>query len=322
MPRFVGARMPFNYVGLINAAATSAYNYVIGPISSSDGGATFTAGAAATFGPGSGWEATYVKDPLLIWDGSQFVMFYTGFDGSHLRIGRATDSVYTMAGASRSGSNPIVGLGAGGAFDETSANAPKVIYDATLSPPWRMWYNGNDALGVVSIGYADSTDGVAWTKRGQVLAKGTAGAFDDTGLAIGCALRVGALYYVFYAGWGADGFRHSAYATCTDPANSATYTKHGELSGFGGLISAGGWNWRSNVPSFVLPRAGRFITSTSIYNPGAATGPPTDTEEANGSAFSIASLTAWSVPSALLVPLDDGSWHANSGENPSIIAAP
>jgi hypothetical protein len=306
-------------VGLMNAAPTSAYVYSIGPVTSSDA-ATLTPGAAAVIAAGSGWESSYVKDPTLVWDGTQLVCYYAGFDGTTLKIGRATAS--TIAGTwTKYGSNPVISNGAGGSPDEDGAEFPYVLHEPAASPPWKMWYTGypNGATpgspNGLTVCYADSTDGLSWTKRGTVISLGTAGQFDDVGMLSGCALKVGSLWYVFYTGYRSDFKMHSAYATCTDPADSGTYTKGGAITGFTGNLTVSGVTWQSNLPRTVVrvPGGGFRVTGT-VWNPT-----PSDTEEAS---FSVAasSLTSWDVPTVLAFPLT--GWYANSGENPAMIPTP
>jgi len=94
---------------------------------------------------GAGWESSHVKDPWILWDGSQFVIFYAGYDGTNYRIGRATapDWASVLAGTiTRYGSNPIIGLGASGQFDEAMAAYPIVWYDASAP-------NGHKVVDVV-----------------------------------------------------------------------------------------------------------------------------------------------------------------------------
>jgi hypothetical protein len=310
---------PNDYVGLINAAATSGYVYTIGPVSSSDGGLTWTAAGAATFSAGSGWDGSHVKDPSVFWDGSQFVMYYAGYNGSAYQIGRATAATITGSWT-RDAGNPLLALGGGGSIDAGGLSFPTVRYDATASPPWQMWYTAINGSAVYTVAYADSTDGITWTKRGRVINVGAGGQFDDTGMHLGAVYLDGSTYYVYYGGWNSDGFRHSAYATCTDPASSGTYTKQGQLSGYGGLISLGGWDWRSNVPRCVVKRGSEYRFFIDFWNPGAASGPPTDTEEACA-VTTATSLTSVPLPSGLAIPLGSG-WYANSAENPSVIVAP
>jgi hypothetical protein len=78
------------------------------------------------------------------------------------RIGLALSSdgvTYTKVAG-----NPIFAGGSGSdAFDGHGAGDPEVLYDASRQL-YRMWYTATAFLGISSIGYAVSTDGVHWSK--------------------------------------------------------------------------------------------------------------------------------------------------------------
>jgi len=116
---------------------------------------------------GSGWDAGGVSHPSAIKDGSNYVLYYTGTDsGGVAKIGRATA---TAPGGpfTRDGGNPLLTVGNVGSFDEKGVKDPVV---AKLgASDYRMLYTGVDADGIERVGYATSTDGVSWTKRGVVL---------------------------------------------------------------------------------------------------------------------------------------------------------
>jgi hypothetical protein len=176
---------------------------------------------------GSGFESAHVKDPWLMWDGSQYVMYYSGYNGSAYRIGRATASAYTGSWT-KYGSNPVLGLGSSGAFDDSRVLFPTVLYEPDdTGREWKMWYTGLKVSdGRYRTGYAWSTDGLAWTKVGQVLDVGAGGTWDDEGAAAVAILKEGATYYLFYGGTSdpaGDFFWQGGYATFTDP--EGTYTK-------------------------------------------------------------------------------------------------
>src|SRR5206468_12102807 len=78
------------------------------------------------------------------------------------RIGLAlsTDGVtYTKV----AGNPVLVGDSSSGAFDGHGASEPEVVYDESRQL-YRMWYTATAFLGISSIGYAVSTDGVHWNK--------------------------------------------------------------------------------------------------------------------------------------------------------------
>lgn len=287
-------------------------------MTSDDNGATWTAAGSSSLGPGSGFESSYVKDPTLVWDGSQYVAFYAGFNGSTFAIGRATASV---AGGSltKYGSNPVLSPGGGGSPDENGCAFPFVLYDASLSPAWKIWYMGFPAGSSpgsptgITVCFADSSDGISWTKRGTVIGAGAGGALDDSGCSMGCAVKVGATYYVHYSGFrSATNFFKSMTATCTDPADSGTYTKVGALSGFSSTLALGGFTWRSNQVRSCIRSGDHYVIGGDCWN---ASG---ETEEGAWASTASDPFTV-TTPTGLLVPLNDASWHANSAENPAFV---
>ncbi len=112
-----------------------------------------------TKGDSGEWD----DDPLIagavIYDGSQFHMWYTGTDEVAENIGYATSpdgSVWTKYSG-----NPVMEVGACGAWDDKWLMSGAVIDDGDT---YMMWYSGsNGSIG--KIGYAESPDGIDWTKR-------------------------------------------------------------------------------------------------------------------------------------------------------------
>ncbi len=70
------------------------------------------------------WDSHFCADPCVVWDGSQWVMFYYGYDGMHAQEGIAfsTDLIH-WSKADR----PILRHGAEGDVDEIHAHKPCVI---------------------------------------------------------------------------------------------------------------------------------------------------------------------------------------------------
>ncbi|MCA9720695.1 MAG: hypothetical protein KC468_38890 [Myxococcales bacterium] len=120
--------------------------------------------------PAGGWEggnllgtAGYVGAPSVIEDGGGFRMWYEG--GRWAGIGHATspDGLgWTRSDARASGSSgvgPV--LVPDQAWENGTVGSPSVLFDGER---YRMWYEG-DVLGARAIGYAESADGLSWTKR-------------------------------------------------------------------------------------------------------------------------------------------------------------
>jgi len=83
-------------------------------------------------------------------------------------------------------------------FEGLAVGAPCVILDAGL---YKMWYSGVDASGFPAIGYAESVDGLSWSKWGlPVLEKGIPSAWDSDGAGGACVIVDGATYKMWYTG--------------------------------------------------------------------------------------------------------------------------
>lgn len=208
-------------VGLYNGS-TDGSAYAIGAITRTSGVWAEDAGnPVLQKGAGGAWDDVTVKDPWLMWDGSQYVMYYSGLDGTNYRIGRATAD--DVAGPwTKAGGNPVLGLGAGGAFDDVHVSFPVVLREA--ADDWKMWYTAFDGS-KYTIGYAHSTDGIAWTKEGQVIDVGAGGSWNDVHLLTSGIIRVGATYYLFVGGaqdTGGNPRWQAGLYTFTDP--EGTYT--------------------------------------------------------------------------------------------------
>ncbi len=167
---------------------------------------------------GVGWETGNVKDPYVIWDGSQFVMFYAG--GPVAGIGRATSPDGTTW--TKDAGNPVF-TGGGNAW------FPVIHYDAAAPAghQYRMWYaNGNGGSGT-NVGFAHSADGITWTDVGGVLPVGAGGAWDAQ-LVYPCTVWFdGSTWTLYYGGRDVANSRdQGGQATFTDPS-VGPYTRSG-----------------------------------------------------------------------------------------------
>ena len=126
--------------------------------------------------PGS-FDSHSVSHPAVIQAGTnaapEWWMYYAGADGTQgasgarverVGLARSTDGVtWRREGA------PVLDIGSDGEIDSTQAASPFVL---RLGRTFHMWYGAYD--GSHRIGYATSTDGVHWLKRGA--ARGLRGA--------------------------------------------------------------------------------------------------------------------------------------------------
>ena len=179
-----------------------------------------------------------VRDPAVIKVGAQYVMYYTGLaeDGSGpaiFRLVSATGTTTWTRPADPAQHQPVLS-GTPGAFDEHGVYGADVVYDpGDANAPYKMWYSGaGDTFD--QIGYATSTDGIAWTKHDgadpdalpdPVVNVGLPGSQDAFSAAHPTVLLDGGLWKMYYEG--DDSTKKSiAYATSTD---GLTWSKAGAV---------------------------------------------------------------------------------------------
>jgi hypothetical protein len=137
--------------------------------SSSDGVAWSVRSAPVlTTGANGTWDSSAVYSPDVIWNGSTYLMYYTGTGNGpnqFRQVGLATSS--DMIHWQKHQGNPIIVHGPG-TYDSFSTRYAAVLYD---SPIYRMWYTGQSLLNsskvpsfYIGIDYATSTDGIHWVK--------------------------------------------------------------------------------------------------------------------------------------------------------------
>jgi hypothetical protein len=220
------------------------------------GGAIFGSGSAGSFDDASSFTVSAFKD------GDVYRMYYGGADtnaisgcaginGVHWRIGLATSTdgmnFTRVPGTHTEGS--IVDNGNSGDFDSFLTYRPFVLKDGSV---YRMWYNGsaspfncpNNTLAVDRrIGYAESTDGVTFTKMndgpgpgGSVLPLGQPGAIDAQQVGYVYVLKDDTEYKMYYSANDANNFWRVALATSTDARNWTK--KPGKLAG-GAILGLG-----------------------------------------------------------------------------------
>lgn len=168
-----------------------------------------------TTGPDGSFDDVWVLDPDVIFDGTNFRMYYSAFNGEKYFIGLATsaDGIHWT----KSASNPVLAPSAG-AWDAAATTSAEVYFDGVT---YHMIYTGFDGS-TYAIGAATSPDGVTWTKNilNPVIAKGVDGSWEDQG-ALACAMTVhDGIYYLFYQG---RLFNDLGLATSTDGVSWAKY---------------------------------------------------------------------------------------------------
>ncbi len=172
-------------------------------------------------GPPGSWEEVGALAPWVLPDITGYKMWYTGMDiAMYPQIGYAvsTDGVTWT----RHPGNPVLTPGAPGEWDGNATTYASVRY---LGGVYHAWYTGQGADGLLRIGYATSTDGIAWAKYGgnPVLDVGAPGEWDSDGVAAPCVLVNGSNYEMWYSGVDGSNYARIGYATSPDGIN---WTRH------------------------------------------------------------------------------------------------
>jgi predicted GH43/DUF377 family glycosyl hydrolase len=226
---------------LLLLAACNADTASIEPLAWQKVGPVLGPGATGAFDERGNFTARAFKDGATTW------LYYGGIDAtgvcggindSHWRIGlaRSTDGVnFTRVTGDQTG-GAIIDLGAPSAFDSYLTYRPFVLKDGAT---YRMWYNGatqpffNCPSGPLAtdrrIGYAESTDGVHWTKHydgagpgGSVLPLGATGEFDAQQVGYVWVLKDGDQYRMYYSANDELNYWRVGLAVSTD---ARTWTK-------------------------------------------------------------------------------------------------
>ena len=90
-------------------------------------------------GPSGAWDDVWVTSPVVMMMGSTYHMWYSGYDGSAWRVGRATSP--DGINWTRSASNPVLDLGPSGAWDDARIICPGILLEGSSI---YMWYSGHD----------------------------------------------------------------------------------------------------------------------------------------------------------------------------------
>ncbi len=220
------------------------------------GGSLLGLGSAGSFDERGNFTVRAFKD------GSVYRLYYGGSDDahplgcagindSHWRVGLAESSdglAWTRVAGTETG-GAVLDLGAPGNFDDYLTYRPFVLKDGLV---YRMWYNGstkpfNCPTGTLAadrrIGYAESSDGIHWTRfydgpgpGGSVLRLGGAGDIDGQQVGYVWVLKDGAEYKMYYSANDVANTWRVALAVSTD---ARTWTKvQGTLAG-GAVLSIG-----------------------------------------------------------------------------------
>ncbi len=173
------------------------------------------------------WDSFGIGQPSIIKQGGLYQMWYFGVDDFDIKqIGYATST--NGVDWNKYAGNPVLTVGAPGAWDETEVGGPRVLFDGAT---YHLWYHGYNGSCCDSIGYATSPDGVNWTKYAgnPVFGPGEPGQWDEA--------------YVFFT------------SVLTDTGLLRMWYSVGSPSdGIGYVTSTNGITWTRFLPGPVLPR--------------------------------------------------------------------
>jgi predicted GH43/DUF377 family glycosyl hydrolase len=118
-------------------------------------------------GPAGSWDSGGVYSPSVVWNGTMYLMYYTGTKQGSSAATRAIGIAFSkdLTHWVKYANNPVLASGPS-TYDSGWVGFASVVYD---SPLYRMWYTGNYAANsstptLIAIDYATSSDGLHWTK--------------------------------------------------------------------------------------------------------------------------------------------------------------
>jgi hypothetical protein len=158
------------------------------------------------------FDSEHVHYGPVLFHNNQYWFWYSGHNGQHWQIGLAasSDGIHWT----KHPDNPVLTVGNTGEWDAYSVISPAVIFDGQS---FKMWYNGNGSQFVQAAGYAESLDGVHWTKypHNPILSP-VPNTWESDAVGMGPVLFFDGKYHAWYGGR-PSGVRSSiGYATSAD----------------------------------------------------------------------------------------------------------
>jgi len=199
--------------------------YDIGHATSSDGVSWVMdpANPVLTRGAEGEWDEDSMWGAGVIHDASGFRLWYQGGDGAVYAAGYATSpdgSTWTKYAR-----NPIMDAGPPGSFDDVGVMPSTVMVRNGL---YQMWYTAGRDTGQLNnwdwqLGYAESDDGLSWTRRPEAILEG-----NHYEVVAPSVFFDGSRYHMWYEALGGG---EIYYAVSPDGINWTTYWANPVLGG-------------------------------------------------------------------------------------------
>lgn len=148
--------------------------------------------------PDQAWEED-INRPAVLRKGSLYHMWYTGQSGgqrSSIGYARSPDGIHWQ----RMSPEPV--LRPELPWEKVAVMCPHVIWDEAFGL-YRMWYSGGEQYEPNAIGYAESPDGLRWTKYAEnpIFTPNPASAWEQDRVAGAQVVRFKDWHYMFYIGF-------------------------------------------------------------------------------------------------------------------------
>ena len=214
------------------------------------------------------WDDEGLGAGPVVFDGSRYVMFYSGHDGTSWRIGVATsDDLVTWT---KHASNPVLDLGGSGDWDDIHVGFADAAFDGSS---FDLWYSGHDGSHW-QVGHATSADGLTWTRdpANPTVTVGGAGEWDEYEVLAPAVAEYHGELHMWFTGASATGTCRVGHATSADGSSWSLDTENPrlgpDLSGEGSFLGHPAI-WASGGQRYLMVRydsdaSGRFRTLTTF----------------------------------------------------------
>lgn len=200
----------------------------------------------------NGWKqsaSTGIDVGSVVWDGSEFLMWYSGPSSAGIGLATSQDGVNWI----KYPSNPVI---TASFIDSSSMTGPTVIQD---SGGFKMWYAcQNPSLSYVSICYATSNDGKTWNKYSSpVLTPETGYSWDSANLWSPSVIYDGSVYHMWYtSNAGGSGYYYAIGSATSQDGTTWTRNPNNPILSAG---PSGAWDQNGAENPCVIPYKGGFI---------------------------------------------------------------